>query len=276
MRIAASSRIDPALPLIFTMPPLRNLKPPPYFWHILDHLGAERGRVLLIGRPTRFRRLYVLPQAERPFGGGPSRRHLRLMDEINALPQTQTRDLDCVYVSRARLPEGRFAGEAHLDEALAAAGVMVFHPETADLPHQLRLYQRARRLIFSEGSAVHALQLLGHVEADVAVLARRPGNRLAAASLRPRARSLRYLQVVRGLVPGMSPSRRLIRRAGISVLDEPRCIAAFRLLRIDLAPFWDARDYAERRDADIVAWLARQRDIGLDPAIDRELEALAL
>ena len=55
---------------------------------------------------------------------------------------------------------------------------------------QLQLYRRARVVIFSEGSAVHALQLLGHLDCDVVILVRRPGNQLAAASLEPRVRSL--------------------------------------------------------------------------------------
>ena len=82
MRIAASSRSDPAAPLVFSLPPLREPDPPPFFWQIIDHLGVERARVLLLRQPTRFRRLYVLPQAERPFGGGPNRRHLDVLDAL--------------------------------------------------------------------------------------------------------------------------------------------------------------------------------------------------
>jgi hypothetical protein len=280
MRIAASGRIDPAMPLVFTMPPLRDIVPAPYFWEIIDHLGVDRGRVLLVRKPTRFGRLYVLPQAERLFSSGPSRRHLRLMDEITKPSAPSECDLDCVYVSRALLPEGRFAGEPYLDAILTAAGVTVFHPETVDVQAQLRLYRRARRLIFSEGSAMHALQLLGHLESDIAVLARRPGYRLAAANLRPRARSLRYLQAARGLVPTLSPAGHPVHRAGISVLDEAACIAGFRSIGIELAGHWDSRAYAERRDADIAAWLAYREAAGTHPderaIIERHLRALRL
>ena len=158
MRIAASSRFDPEMPLVFSVPPLRDPEPPSHFWEITDHFAIERPRVLLVRTPTRFGRLYVLPQAERPFGGAPSEQHLDLMDAISAHIKAPDRDLDYVFVSRSRLPDGRFAGERYLDDALTAAGVAVVHPETEALPNQLRLYRRARTLIFSEGSAVHALQ----------------------------------------------------------------------------------------------------------------------
>src|SRR5437016_2599715 len=38
MRIAGSSRADPAMPLVFSLPPLRAIEPMPFFWDMLDHL----------------------------------------------------------------------------------------------------------------------------------------------------------------------------------------------------------------------------------------------
>jgi hypothetical protein len=280
MRIAGSSRVDPVMPLVFSVPPFRGPEPPAHFWQIIDHLGAERRRVLLIRKPTRFGRLYVLPQAERPFGGGPSRQHLSLMDAITGSESAPERDLECVFVSRARLREGRFAAEAYLDRMLIAAGVTVFHPEAEALRAQLRLYRRARVLIFSEGSALHALQLFGHLDCHVVVLVRRPGNQIAAASLRPRARSVRYLPATRALLYGLTGSGRPDTRAGISVLDEQRCIAGLKSLGINLAPFWDPQAYAECRDADLAAWRDQRRAAQAHPRdrtiVDQQLLALSL
>src|SRR5205085_11800446 len=76
MRIAASNRFDPKMPLVFSVPPFPNPEPPSYFWQIIDHFGIARPRILLVRTPIRFGQIYVLPQAERPFGGGPSPRHL--------------------------------------------------------------------------------------------------------------------------------------------------------------------------------------------------------
>lgn len=280
MRLAASGRLDPSLPLVFSIFPMPQYQPEPFFWQIVDHFGIDRSRVMLVRKPTRFGRLSVVPQAERPDGGGPNRRHLRLMDEITAaLPQVE-QDHPAVFVSRSQLGRGNFAAEPYLDEVMEAAGVLVFHPQNVDLQSQLRLYRRAPRLIFSEGSALHALQLLGHIEAEVAVVTRRPGNRLAAASLRPRVRSLRYLDALKGVVHGLNQAGEEQPAKGISVLDEPRLIAGLRSVGVDIAPFWDPRVYAERRDADIAAWIANRRAAPVHPAdettIERSLSALAL
>lgn len=278
MRVAASGRLDRPWPLVFSLPPFRDIEPRPFFWDMLAHLQIDRRRVLLIREPTRFARLDVLPQAERLYGGGPSRRHLDMLDEITGGAASEP-DVDCLFVSRSWLPDGYLAAESYLDEALAAAGVTVFHPETTDLPTQLRLYRRARRLIFSEGSALHALQLLGRLDCDLVVLVRRPGYRIARASLRPRTRSLRYIEA-KGLVYGLSRSGRTMLRAGITVLDEDRLLAGLRRIGVDLRPIWDTRVYKARVEADIASWLAQRRTPERHPAdaalVERRLRRLSL
>lgn len=280
MRIAASSRLDRTTPLVFSIADHPNTEPPPFFWQIIDHLGVERGRIMLVRRPTRFARLAVLPQAERRFGGGPGRQHLSMMDAVAPPLPPAERDIACVFVSRGLWPKGRFAGEAYLDQVFAAAGVTVFHPETVDLHAQLRLYRRAGRLIFSEGSALHALQLLGHVDAEIAVLARRPSNRVAAAALRPRVRSLRYIGAARGVVYGVTSTGRPQEPSGISVVDDKPLIAGLRSLGIKIGDIWDARSYAASRDGEIAAWIAyRLRSAshpGERPMIEKRLRALSL
>lgn len=280
MRIAASSLLDERTPLVFSIAEAAGSEAPEFFWHIIDHLGVDRSRVLLVRRPVRFAELAVVPQAERRFGGGPAPRHLALMDAIAAPSAPPERDVDCVFVSRGLWPKGRFAGEAYLDQVLAAAGVTVFHPERVDLRHQLHLYRRARRLVFSEGSALHAVQLLGHVDADLAVLVRRPRARTAASSLRPRVRSLRYLPAARGVIYGVTASGAPQEPGGISVLDEAACIAGLQAVGIDLSGLWDRRRYAAARDAEIAAWVAYRLATAAHPGeqamIERRLRALSL
>jgi Glycosyltransferase 61 len=257
MRIASSSRVDETTPLVFSLWPLPDAEPPAFFWELLDHLQVDRSRIMLIRAPTRFARLSVLPQAERRDGGRPSRRHLAMMDAIagRALPPPDS-ESSTLFVSRARLPKGRFAAEAYLDQALAAAGVAVFHPETVDLATQLQLYRRTRRLIFSEGSALHALQLLGHIDADVVVLTRRPRQRLAESSLRPRVRSLRYLNAARAVIPALRSDGQPHPPGGISVFDEAHLLDAMDSLCIELRRRWDPTLYTTCRDRDIEAWMA--------------------
>lgn len=270
MRIAAARLLDARTPLVFSIWDAPGVAPAPFFWEIVDHFGIARERIRLVARPTRFAQLRVLPQSERLCGGGPSRRHLALMDGLTG-PAPEP-DLGVVHVSRARQSQGRIAGEGVLDAALAAAGVRVIHPESMPLAEQLAVYRRARHIVFSEGSALHGLQLLGHVPAAVTVLVRRPGRRLAAASLKPRVRSLAYLDAVRSLVHGLRPDGTPHLPTGISVLDEARCLAGFARLGIDLAAQWDSAAFARAAEADVMDWVVRR---GAEPRHPREPERIA-
>jgi hypothetical protein len=251
MRIAAAAQRHSDLPLVFSMWPTPDEEPPAFFWALLDHLGARRERVILVRRPTRFDTLHVYPQAERLFGRGPSESHLDLMDRVAAARGPADRDIACLFVSRSRLPDGRLAGEDYIDGVLAAAGATVMHPEDLDLTEQLQLYRRARSMIFSEGSAVHGLQLLGRLDAEVTVLVRRPGARIASASLRPRLAALRYENVTAGPIHGRGPTGRIQRDRSLMLIDTARLLALFDRLGIPARTHWDETRYRARRDADI-------------------------
>lgn len=267
MRVAASVAAfpDDRTPLVFSAWEDAAMHPSPFFWEMLDHLGVGRGRVLLVREPVRFRTLHVLPQSERRWGGGPSRSHLDRMDASTGDAASVRKDVPQLYVSRAALSTGRLAGEAYLERALDALGVRVLRPETIALAEQIALYRRAASLVFAEGSAVHTLQLLGRLGADVAVLTRRPWARMARSSLAPRARNLRYLDALRGIVYGRRASGQRYQVRGISVLDGPALIGRFAAVGVPLAESWDAAAFAAQRDADIASWMDHTRSLALHP-----------
>ena len=278
MRLAASARALPEAPLLFSIWPVPGAAPLPFFFEITDHLGIARERLRFVGRPTLVRRLHVLPQAERPYGGGPSRAHLDLMDAITG--PAPPGDGATVFVSRAGQPKGKFAGESALEAAFVGAGAVAFRPESAPLKAQIDRYRSAERLIFSEGSAVHTLQLVGRLDAQVIVLGRRRWRRLAAGSLRPRVRSLAYLHALRGLVYGLRASGRPQIPAALTILDEKKLLDRLGRLGVDLAAAWDQAAYLRARDADLAAWTAQRLADAVHPGeratIGKRLKALGL
>lgn len=101
-----------------------------------------------------------------------------------------------IYVTRGRLGpgQGRYACEDHLETLLADRGYEIFAPEQHDLATQVDRYQRAEKLIFAEGSALHLYGMVAQPGQTVAVIRRRaelprlieyqlhdrPGRRIAA------------------------------------------------------------------------------------------------
>ena len=105
-----------------------------------------------------------------------------------------------LYVSRAAM-EARFAGERYLEEVLGAAGFRVLRPETLALAEQLA--PTVRRRAWSSRRVPRCMPCSsGALDADVRVLERRPGTRLAEANLQPRVRDLAYEEVATGLSTG--------------------------------------------------------------------------
>ena len=82
-------------------------------------------------------------------------------------------------ILRGHLQTGRCVGEAWIEAALAAEGYRILRPETLPLAAQIAALTGAERIVMAEGSAMHLLDILPPIRAEVAVLARGPGTRLA-------------------------------------------------------------------------------------------------
>jgi hypothetical protein len=233
---------------------------PRFFTELLAWFGVPPERVRIVSRPMLASRLLVAPQGEQfgALGGdiGPTPDYLDAVDEVVRLRLATVHRRGTLYVSRAA-QRTRFAGEAELERALARAGVEIFRPENFPLQEQLRRYAGAERLLFAEGSALHGLQLLGRGLGDVCVLTRRAGSTMAAAAIRPRTRSLEYLDFSAGLVHTLDPSGRPGIHGGLAVLDERRLVGGLETLGIHVSPHWDATRFRAACDNDAREWISR-------------------
>jgi hypothetical protein len=229
---------------------------PAFFRGILEWYGIAGDRVELITEPTLVERLVVAPQAEQFRGPGPEPWYLDLLDAHTRMRLGEVEQSGSLYVSRAGV-HARFAGEAYLEHALAASGVTVVRPEDFPLGslNLLRDYASAEDLIFAAGSAIHSLQLMGRTPVDVTVLKRWPGGRpFFDLPLEPRVRSLRYVDVIRGLVHGLELNGQPAPYCGISLLDPEKLRA---VLPIDDA--WDQKAFDAAVEADVEEWLKKER-----------------
>jgi hypothetical protein len=289
-RIPHSAHLRPDLPLLFSHWPGGEAEVPGFFPGILAQLGVAPSRIVIATEALRVGRLHVFPQAERIHGGPPAREYLALLQR-HAPPNADAALRDAtVFLSRSRIrPDtliGRIAGEAYLDEVLRAAGCLVAYPEELSVPEQMRLYASAGRLLFSEGSALHGLQLLGGVRAEVAVVTRRPKGRMAVGAVTPRVAALHWIDATRGILRGRRrDGRGLDTGRGITVLDEAALAAQLgAAFGLDLAPHWDNAAWQAACHADIRRWVKAWRAFALrrgnppdEPAvIAQALEALGL
>lgn len=96
-----------------------------------------------------------------------------------------------ILVVRSHLQKGRIIGEFLIEKAFSRLGYFVFRPEEYSFIEQLGFYLAAEKIVFSEGSAMHTLDIAPKIKAKVLVLLRRSSSRLASDALRKRCE--RYL-----------------------------------------------------------------------------------
>ncbi len=259
-RLLATMLARPELPIAFATKPefgWRTIdEAPGFFRAILDWFGLPSERVHIVNEPTIVGELFVAPQAEQLYGPGPDAAYLEALDELTVrrLGEPPAGSDVPLYVSRAGISTP-FAGEAYLERALEAAGARVMRPESHALLTQIRTYRDSRHIIYAEGSALHTLQLLGHIDTQVDVLVRRPGVRVAEASLAPRVRGLTYVEGTEHLLHSLAPSGRQSHHRGLPLLREDDIPAMFGRLGVDLAGHWDAAAFRRSRDEAVLAWI---------------------
>jgi hypothetical protein len=226
---------------------------PEFFREILDWYGIAGERVDIITEPTQVEHLFVAPQAEQRFRPGPEPWYLDLLDANTAARLGDVEQSGSLYVSRAG-ERARFAGEAYLERVLEQAGFRVLRAETVPVEQKMQAYAGAAAIVFAEGSGIHGAQLMGRALGDVTVLNRRPGHKVTQALVTPRARSLRYVDAVRGLVHGLDPAGNPAPQLGLTILDPELLLAT-----LPIGHLWDPQAYAAARDADVEEWLETER-----------------
>ncbi|MGV6848824.1 MAG: glycosyltransferase 61 family protein [Marinibacterium sp.] len=231
---------------------------PPVFRAILDYAGLTPDRVRVTIDPLRVGALSVEPQAEQLDTIGPTPAHLDLLDAQAEKVLGRAVRSGPIFVSRAG-QFGRFAGEAYIETVMQEAGIKVIRPEHLPLARQLALYRGAETLIFSDGSALHGLQLLGRGLGRVAVLRRTAGRDLARASLAPRSGDLGYHDILRGEIVMLGPDGGLWRNLGLFPIAPQRFLEVMRDLGLPLGRHWDRAAFRAAEAADAETWLKAAR-----------------
>lgn len=264
MRIPEGLAENPDLPVAFGVKynsPMTDIsKLPDHFYSIISWLGVQKEKIRLVTQPTSIAELLIYPQAETLHGTQPSRRHLDRLNSITArnigdIKRTNT----AVYVSRSRFNSGKLAGEKYLENFISTHGVDVIYPETLTLKEQLTRYATARHTIFSEGSALHALQLLGDVLGQVTVLMRRPGATMFRGFATARSKSYNEITLTAGLISTLNIFGTPLDASGISPLDENMVTTWLRSIDIPLNG-WSTNDFRADIERDVRAWLSKESD----------------
>jgi len=215
--------------LCFAVHPRHNINKfedtPIFFQKIIKLLGYSKDDIYIVSQNIIAEKLICCPQMEQLGGPGPSQDYLSILDALNPSLPVELKN-GIYYISRAAQSSGVIAGELYIESILGKAGVKVIRPECISLEEQLRIYGSAKLIIFSEGSSMHALQILGRINCDVVVINRRDGGRFEEDVLKPRVKSLKYYSLGEFLY-GLNDKGYPVKEAGLIILDPKKIISLF-------------------------------------------------
>ena len=172
----------------------------PVFVDMLDRKGEKFLRnvlslmrlpePLIVDRPMEFERLVVGEVGKMHRGTAVPGYADFLERRLGYLRTTGKRHPTRLAVLRGHIRRPRCLGERWLERELVRAGYVAFHPEDYPLREQVEHYLDAEKIIFSEGSAIHLMDIMPVIKADIAVLNRRPRGLLAQRTLADKCASL--------------------------------------------------------------------------------------
>ena len=233
-------------------------KLPPFMKDFLHFFRIKPDDVRIVNEHSLVESLHVA-EAGSDFGGGPKSGYLEdlrdfSIERLQNLKSTAP-IFDKVYVSRNMLPiGGSFLGERYLEEVLVEEGFSIFHPERHSLIDQMKVYHRAKTLIFSEGSACHGTELLGEGMLNKCIfLARRKDHiEIFGKVLKPRSQDfiLADLSFSLGSIVG-GPGNPPAGHAGVSLLDFRRLSNLFREREISPLLNFSMQTYLEAAEEDL-------------------------
>lgn len=149
----------------------------PYVVEALNLHGIPRRNIIRIEHTTRFRQLFVGPQARQMAGPTIIQDYQTMLDRPLARwlpPPGGDRRL---YISRMHHHHtGSFYGESLIEQLLANVGFEIVYPEHHTLTQLVTMLRESSLSIFAEGSAIHALELCGSSTPAVFVIGRRSGS----------------------------------------------------------------------------------------------------
>lgn len=174
-------------------------------------------------------------------------------------------------ILRGHLQTGRCIGEAWIEAFLARQGYRVLRPETLGLAEQIAAVTGADRIVMSEGSAMHLLDVLPPIRAEVAVLARGPGSTLTRHCLTGKVRRLALFRP-RFMIGSLDAAHP---RSNAVAFLEPRDFLAFLAAEgfTESVPPGGFLEEAGLLEADLAAYAAHWGAAGAGPFLAQAIAA---
>ena len=174
--------------IVFAVSLRQNIKrnhkytPPKWFIQALEILEIPLDKCIWLTNDCSFENI-IIPEPGSELSLGPKQWYRSYLEKL------QQRILELTSHRRKNKPEklflgrnhlrfgGSLAGDKYLENLLVDEGYISLKPEKYDLLEQLAYIINAKKIIFSEGSSIYTTELINYLEAEIACIPRREGNK---------------------------------------------------------------------------------------------------
>jgi len=229
---------------------------------ILNWFNVNLSKVEVVACPTTFRSISVFGQIEQPFTT-PKLDYLNYLDDLTRINLGNIKKTsNIVYVSRSKI-HAHIAGESYIEELMLLEGIKIIHPQELSLKDQLSTYCSADLLIFSEGSALHGLQLLGTVKSKVVIINRRQNFKMGMKDfLHGRCNSVHYIDSVSDQLAIITDYGKEHLTSSLALINYDSLLVELKNQGVNLWRNFKLSDFHSSVEKDIHKWLKRNLEIG--------------
>lgn len=169
--------------------PIHTYTPPQWFAQVLDVLEIPMTSCTFVTDSCTFENL-IIPEPGSELSLGIKEWYSPYLENLQHKIWDRTHNLRRnlpdlkLFLGRSHIPlNGSVAGEKYLETLLVDEDYISFKPENYDFLEQLAYLMNARKIIFTEGSAIYPLELMNSLDTEIACIPRRPDNKFFYPSL---------------------------------------------------------------------------------------------
>ena len=237
-----------------------NYTPSRWFIQTLEILEIPLAKCIWVTNDCAFENL-IVPEPGSEFTLGPKnwyrsyleKQQQRIFDATHHL-RKEKGELK-LFLGRSHIPlSEHIGGEKYWESLLVDDGYISLKPEKHSMLEQVTYLMSAKKIVFSEGSAIYSLELLNYLDADIACIPRRPNNQFYYPHIESKCRNYIVagnLEKVLRLRGGIKKSTRKM-----PINENPyQVVESLRNHDFALLKNWDEEKFLAQEKSDVIMYI---------------------
>ncbi|NES76927.1 MULTISPECIES: class I SAM-dependent methyltransferase [unclassified Okeania] len=251
--------------IVFAVLPRRNTNdtnytPPQWFVQALEILEIPLTKCIWVTNDCAFENL-IVPEPGSEFTLGPKNWYRSYLEKLQQKIFDATHHLRKekgeikLFLGRNHIPlSEHIGGEKYWESLLVDEGYISLKPENYSMLEQVAYLMSAKKIIFSEGSAIYSLEFLNYLDADIACIARRPNNQFYYPHIYSKCRNYIVAGNAENILRLGSGIKKIIIKKPINK-NPYEVVESLRNHNFALVKDWDEEKFLAQEKSDVLTYI---------------------